>query len=260
MTSHTVISGIEVVIAIFAALTAVRLYRSGLHRRYPFLFAYLLFQVAYSIPPAAMDLRSRAYFWQWLITLPINWIFEILVVRELCGLVLEPYRGLCTLGRWSMYGSVALSSAISLATVLPRIPSSLPRRSRVLFYVFGGDRGIHLALAILLLLMMVLASRYPVPLNRNVVLNAAMFTLLFFANTLASLLRTIFDMRVAALLDVGLTGLGAVSLIIWFFALTPEGEKDRIELAHFRPENEARILQQLDHINRLVLRLPSYIH
>jgi hypothetical protein len=60
-------------------------------------------------------------------------------------------------------------------------------------------------------------------------------------------------------MDVGLTAAAAASLIVWFFALTPEGEKDRLELVHFRPEDEVRILQRLDQINRLVLRLPSYM-
>jgi hypothetical protein len=260
MTSHSVISGIEVVAGVFAALTAVRMRRSGLHRRYRFLFAYLLFQVPYSIPPATMSLGSRGYFWFWLISEPINWMFEILVVRELCGLVLERYRGLCSLGRWSMYGGVALSAAISLATLLPRIPSAVTRRSMLLSYYFGGDRGVNLALAIFLLLMMFLASRYPVPLNRNVVLNAVMFTVLFFGNTLASLLRTIFDLRVAVVMDVGLTASTALSLIVWFFAFTPGGETNRLELAHFRPEDEARILQRLDRINRLMLRLASHMY
>ena len=106
--------------------------------------------------------------------------------------------------------------------------------------------------------MMLLASRCPVPLNRNVVLNAVMFTALFFGNTLTSLLRSIFDLRVAVAMDVGLTASTAVSLIVWFFALTPGGEKDRLELAHFRPEDEVRILQRLDRINQLLLRLASH--
>jgi hypothetical protein len=63
MTSHTVISGIEVWAGVFAALTAVRMRRSGLYRRYPFLSAYLLFQAPYSITPAIMNPASRAYFW-----------------------------------------------------------------------------------------------------------------------------------------------------------------------------------------------------
>ena len=259
MTSGTLISGIEVVAGVFAALTAVRMRRSGLYRRYPFLFAYLLFQAPFSITPAIMNLASRAYFWYWEISTPIEWMIEILVVRELCGLVLERFRGLASLGRWSMYAGVALAAAISLATLLPRIPNAVTHRSRMLFYWFAGDRGIHLALAIFLLLMMLLASRYPVPLSRNVVLNAVMFTALFLGNTLGALLRTLFDFRVAVAMNIGLTASTGVSLIVWFFALTPKGEKKRIELAHFRPEDEARILHRLDQINRLVLQLPGHM-
>jgi hypothetical protein len=36
--------------------------------------------------------------------------------------------------------------------------------------------------------------------------------------------------------------LSAVSPIVWFFTLTLEAEKERIELVHYRPEDEERIL------------------
>jgi len=51
--------------------------------------------------------------------------------------------------------------------------------------------------------------------------------------------------------------LSAVSPIVWFFTLTLEAEKERIELVHYRPEDEVRILQRFDQMNRLVLRLPN---
>ena len=229
--------------------------RSELHRAYPFLFAYLVFLAPDSLGPLVMDLRSRAYFRFWLITEPINWAFEILVVRELCGLVLARYKGLCSLGRWTMYAGIAISGAISLASMLPRIPDALSHRSRLLFYWYGADRGINFALGIFLILMVLAASRYPVPVSRNVVLNASVFTAVFLSSTLASLLRTVFDFRVSSQTNVMLTAVNAASLAVWLFVLTPKGEEIRVELAHFHPEHETRILQRLDQINRLVLRL-----
>lgn len=255
MTALPLISALEVVSAVFAALTAARMYRSGLRRRYPYLFAYMVFLVPISIWPAVSNMESVVYFWFWVISEPIGWLFEILVVREFCGLALERYRGLRSVGRWGMYGGVALSAAISLASMLPRIPYTITHRSRLLFYLYGADRGIHLAMGIFLLLMMAMASRYPVPLSRNIVVNAAIFTGLFFSNTLSALLQIVFDRRAGHAADIWLTGAAAASLIVWFFLLTPKGEEVRMELAHFGSEDESRMLQRLDRINRFVLRL-----
>lgn len=249
------LSTFEATSAVFAALTAFRMYHSGLRRRYPVLFGYLVFFVPYSIWPALSNTASVAYFWFWVVTQPICWLFEFLVVGEFCGLALERYRGLFTLGRWAMYGGVVVAAAISVSSMLPRIPHSITERSRLLFYIYGADRGIHLAMGIFLILMMAMASRYPVPLNRNIVVNAAIFTGLFFSTTLTSLLRTVFDQRVGDAVNLWLTGTGAASLIVWFFILTPKGEELRVSLAHFRPDDEARVLQRLDVINRFVLRL-----
>jgi len=236
-------------------LTAIRMGGCGLHSRYRFLFGYLIFVVADSIWPLRLDIRSRSYYYFWLYSEPLNWIFQILVVRELCGLVLERYKGLCTVGRWGMYGGIAISAAISVASLLPHIGSGMTHRSRILFYMEGGDRGINLALAIFLLLMMLLVSRYPVPLSRNVVVNAVIYTILFFSNTLAALLHTIFDLKIAPAVDAALTGMGVVALLVWFFLLTPRGEEIRVELAHLRPEREEHILHYLDELNKLVLNL-----
>jgi hypothetical protein len=255
MDSRALIDFLEILSTICALLTAVRMFRSGLRRRYPCLFTYLVFLVPFSFCPAVMDRRSVAYFWFWVCTDPVEWLFEVLVVRELCGLVLERYQGLRSLGRWTIYGGIGLSIAISLASLMPRIPVAVTRRSRLLFYCYGGDRGIDLALGIFLLLMILLASRYPVPLKRNLVVNAALFTLRFFATTFVALLRIVFDRRVGPPLDAGLTALSAATLVAWCFILTPKGEKDQVELARYRHEDEIRILERLDQINQWVLRL-----
>lgn len=245
----------ELLSGLFAALTVARMRRWKLHLRYPFLFWYLVFMVPYSIWPAIMDRRSHAYFWLWVVSEPLNWIFEVLVVRELCGLALERFRGLCSLGRWAMYAGIAVSALVSVLSLIPKIPSALSQRSQLLYYWYAGDRGINLSLGVFLLLMALLASRYPVPLRRNIVLNATMFTVLFFGSTLVSVLRSVFDFRVDTVVNIVLTGMSAASLVIWFFYLTPAGEEDQMAFAHFRTADEARILQLLEQINRTVLRL-----
>ena len=254
MSPTTVFEALSVV---FAALASARMWISGLHVRYRYLFAYLVFLVPYSVWPILLDIHSKIYFRVWLATEPLNWIFEILVVRELCGLVLERYQGLCTLGRWAMYAGMALSAAISFATLLPRISTTMPQRSLLLFYVAGANRGVNLALAVFLLLMMTLGSRFPLPLSRNVVLSAVLFTLLFLSNTMAMLIHTLFDRSTSPLVDTGLMAVSAASLAILFLALSSDGEAVQVELAHLRPDLEARLLTTLEDLNAMVLRISA---
>ncbi|HEV2446794.1 MAG TPA: hypothetical protein VGS58_12765 [Candidatus Sulfopaludibacter sp.] len=257
MTISMLNRGFEGVTTLFAVFIVVRMRRGRLHGRYPFLFAYMLFLVPYTIIPMVMDLHSRAYFRFWLVSEPMNWTAEILLVRELCGLVLERYQGLCSLGRWAMYGGIAISAAISLASLMARVPAAALRRSPTLYYMLAADRGFHFAMGLFLLLMLLLASRYPVPLNRNILVNAALYTALFLCSTLAALLHSVFDVRVSQRVDAMLVGSAALSMLIWFFALTPAGEAVQVEMARLRPDHERRVLSHLEELNRLVLRLAA---
>lgn len=241
----------------FATLTTLQLFRRGLYRRYRYLFAYLVFLIPFTAYPVILNVRSATYFWCWLASEPVNLAFEVLVVAELCRLVLERFPGLSTIGRWGIYGGIALSVTISLVSLAPRIASSLSRRSTMILYITGFSRGINLGLTVFLLLMMVLVSRYPVRLSRNVVLNAAVFTILFFCNTLTALLRTIFDLRLSPVVDTVMAGISALGFLLWFFLLTPAGELVHLDPLLLGPEDERRALDSLHALNKFVLGLAS---
>jgi len=255
MTASTVINAGLLLTVLFAALAAARMRVSGLYTRYRLLFMYLIYLVPGGVWPLLLSPRSHAYFWFWIYTEPINWLFDILVVRELCGLVLERYRGLCSLGRWAMYGGMGLSAAISLASLLPRLSNTLTSRSQLLAVTVGMNRGVNFALALFLLLMLLLVSRYPMPISRNVILNAVLFTIVFFCNTLAMLLHTVFDLSTGMHVDAVLTSLNALTLLVWFLALTPRGELPQIETRQGKSEHEAHLLAHLERLNAMVLRL-----
>ena len=248
------LSMIQVVCTLASALIAVRLYRSGLFRRYPVLFSYMVFHVLCSVFPLVLKSNSRAYFWFWCIAFPLVWAFNILMVRELCRVVLERHQGLYTLGRWVMYGGVATSAILTFLSLLPRIHSTLPASSLVLWYALAADRGIGLGLTIFLLLMLFAVSRYPVRLSRNVLLNAFLFTAYYFAGTLATILRVVFDKPLSQTVNSAITIVNAVCLVVWFFCLTPAGELAHVEWIHFGADYERRVVDRLDALNRVLQR------
>lgn len=244
----------QVAIALAASLTALRLLRFGLYRRYPVLGCYLAFVALYSLSPVLLDGKSPTYFWIWIYAQPIQWLIEILLVRELCHIVLERHPGLVTLGRWMMYFGVATSAFLSCLSLLPHFTSTMSARSKLLGYWIAANRGISLSLVIFLLLMLLAVSRYPVRLSRNVVLNALLFTLCFMCDSLGAILKAVFDVSLSPWVTISLSGVESVCLVVWLVLLTPEGEKLHLDWVQFGPEYEARALSRLDAVNRVLLR------
>jgi hypothetical protein len=247
----------ELAILAGCALSAIRLLYTGLYRRYRALFAYLVFRFFYTgaLLFVFTNLLSAAYGWFWIITEPIIWLFYVLLVIELYSLILERHKGLQTLGRWVLYVGLSLSILISGLALLPELTGGRPQRSRLLPYYFAIERGVDFSLLLFLLLILLWLTRYPVPLNRNVVVHSIAYSILFLSNTAGLLGRVIFGFNLSRSVTTFLLGIGAVCIFIWFFFLTRKGEEVRISLPIFGPEHEERILSQLDALNKTLLKV-----
>lgn len=252
MPVSVVFAVLQIVSLLASVLTSFRLWKSGLVARYPVLTLYLVFMVPYMGGPLLLDLRSRAYYYFWVVSQPVAWILQILLVQELCGAVLAKHRGICTLGRWVMYGGMLVSVAISLLGLLPRIQSPMTARSRTLALLTAGNRSVNLALAIFLILMLFLVTRYPVRLSRNVMLNTVVFSVFFLSNTFGAIMHTLFDRQLGLTMDTALTALSTICSLAWLVWLTPAGEETG-EWLHFSPDYEKRVLGKLDLLNRALL-------
>ena len=79
------------IVAGFAVLT-VRLFTAGLHRRYRIFFCYLVFTTLHFGVASSLDQSSHAYLHIWVLTEPVEWLFSVLVVLEIYGLVLQDYK------------------------------------------------------------------------------------------------------------------------------------------------------------------------
>jgi len=243
---------LQMAIAAAGGLTAFRLLHTGLHRRYPVLFCYMMFIAIYDLTPILVDTTKTTYFWIWIWCQPIQWILDILVVHELCRVILEKHPGLVTLGRWGMYAGVVVAALLSYLSMLPHIHSTMPARSQLLAYWVAAGRSVTFALAIFLILMLFALSRYPVHLSRNVILNAVLFTLVFLSDSLQAILRTIFDRRMNPWVAAAATAVEVLWLVLWFWRLKPEGEHTQFSWIRFGPEYEKRVLHRLDTISRIV--------
>jgi hypothetical protein len=232
---------------------AGRLYRTGLYRRYRIFFVYVLFRVPMTACVLLLSIKSNAYFYFWIGTEPLTWLFYVWVVLELCQLTLERHQGLYTLGKWAIYCGMALSVTISVISVLPRLGPT--PQSHIMGYVMGADRGVTLTLAIFVVLMLFLLTQYPVPLNRNVVLHVTVFTAFFLSNTLSMLAHSVFGLNFYSTIDAGMAVVASICVVVWAFFLAPRGEDVRVQVPHFAPEHEERILYHLNALNATVLKV-----
>jgi len=255
MPSAALVLFFEWVSLLGSGLTAFKLFRSGLHRRYRIFFAYFVFRVPYLACMLSLDVKSDLYQQVWMVTEPLLWIFYILVVLELYGLILEKYKGLYSLGRWAMYLAMAVSITLSIVSLLPRITPELPQRSRRLGYIIAAERGIDFSLAVFILLILLFLSFYPVALSRNVKVHAVLYSIYFLSNTLVFLLRAVFGLKLGDTFNLFLMGASSGCVVAWLLLLNRKGEEVRASIPRFGPEHEQRILTQLDALNSTLLKI-----
>jgi len=236
------------------ALTAGKLYFSGLYKRYPVFFLYFLFRIPNAIWPFFLDVRSVPYFNVWTITTIIALIFYVLLVVELYRLVLANYRGLQTIGRWAMYASLIVSVAVSVLSLLPKM-ASMSARNRKLFVVLGPERAIETALALFIIVLLAFLSRYPIQLSRNVRLHAVVYAAFFLSNTLGTLMRLLFGIAIGDAANLVIAAVNTSTVLAWLLFLNPAGEEVRDSQPAMTREHEQRLLKQLETLNATMLRV-----
>ena len=254
MPSHALVLFFEWVSLLAAGLTALKLFRSELYRRYRFFFVYLVSLVPYDICLLVLDVHSGLYQEFWTVTTPLFWILYVLVVFELCGLILEKHKGIYTLGRWAMYLGIAVAVILSLLSLLPHITPATLQRSRIMGYILATERGVDFSLAIFILLILLFLSRYPVLLSRNVVVHSVVFSLFFLSNTLGLLLYSVFGLHINGEINLFLMGICSACMVGWLVLLNTKGEEVRLSTLQFGRGDEERILLELDSLNETLLR------
>jgi len=255
MTSVALSSFLQSLLLLGSALTALKLYTTGLYKKYPVFFFYFVFRIPNNLSPLVLDFRSNTYFFVYLATLPIMLLFYVLMVRELYRLVLEDYRGLQTAGRWAMYISLVCAVAISIATVIPKIRPSMPQRSKVMGYVMVSERGTQTALALFILVLLFLLSRYPIRLSRNVRVHAVIYSVFFLSGTITILARTVLGLKSMDTWNLVSSAINLACVSAWLILLSPVGEKVGERKIGAKGENERRLLLQLEGINAALLRI-----
>jgi hypothetical protein len=245
---------VNLLIAAGTALLSVRLYASGLSRKYRAFFSYLIFstlQVGYM---ACLDPTSRRYLDAYVVTEPISWFLYAVVVLELYSLVLADYQGLYTVGRWALIIAVTLALLASAASLLA--PSHDPWHvSRVLPYYYVAARALNLSLIVFLLTILFVLLQYPITLKRNIVVHLVVFLVYFLGNTVAYLVLSMVGWDAVKAVRYPLWAVTVGALGAWLALLDPAGEIRKVRLRPvWMPGKEEQLVSQLNSLNAALLR------
>ncbi len=233
----------------------VRLLCTRLWRKYLALTLFLFVECIHSvcIPILFLNFHSPGYKLFWEIFQPLSWVFSVWLILELYSLILEKHKGLATIGRWVQYVGFGLATLISVVVMMPQIREH--SHSSIVGYYLAIERGVDCGMLIFLLVILFWLTQYPVPLSRNVLVHSFVYTALFFTNSVGMFAQIFLGVQLRQSADTVLTAIFALCPLAWAILLTPKGEEIRMRLLHFSPEDEERVLQTLESLNRTLLRV-----
>lgn len=235
-----------------AAFAAARLLHFRLRRRYPTLFSYLIVSTALSALFSFLSVKSNAYYWAYIIAQPVSWCAAALAVREMFALIFKDYPGLQTAGRWSFYGALALSVAVSIV-LAQTFQATREPTAQQLSYTLQLDHAIGFTLTATIALLMLTLSRYPLHLDRNTYVASGFFSAMFLALGAVKLIDSISKHLYSDYADRAEVTFAAVCFAGWGLMLRP-AEKPAPAPAAVNKPREAELLQQLDSLNQILSR------
>jgi hypothetical protein len=258
MSSADISVGLSGMAAAGGGLAVIKLWRTGLYRRYRALASFLIFVCIAEFPQFFFfhNPHSALALTVWLVQQPLTWFFSVWILLELYSLILEKHQGLTTLGRWVQYAGFSVATLVSLLAMLPKLHGGTGHVgpfTEASYYAV--ERGVDCGMLVFLVVILVWISRYPVPLSRNLLAHTAIYSTIFLSNSVGFFSQVLFGYRTTTPVDLALTAIFAGCVLAWLVLLNPRGEEIRITLARFSPEQEERILQHLEALNKTMLKV-----
>jgi hypothetical protein len=235
-----------------AATFAVgRLIHLRLTHRFPALFAFLCFLALSTGLFALVSPSGAAYFWMYIAYLPLQNVLSIVAVRELFALVFDDYPGIQTIGRWAMYAGIVLSAVASAAIAGIFWRGGAGNRDSFLFYLEVVQRSVVFGLALVIITILFVLSRYPLHLNQNAYFSSLFFSLLFLSDAARLLIDSLAPRLYNLYVDWTECIVVAALLSVWTHLLRPERAAGPSRVTVSTP-GETHLLAQLESLNEFL--------
>jgi len=236
------------------AILLLKLSHQQLCGTYRFFSWYLGIHLARSVLLSTLPFNTNAYGWVWVLSAPVLWLLYVLVVLELYSLVLRNYRGIATLGRWTVMAALGISVVLSTASLVADV-SNRAERFPVFLFVNAIERGVITSLVIFVFLITGFLTWYPVPLSRNVIVHSIVYSTYFLSMTMGLLVRNVTGLEIHNTVNLILLAVSVSCLLVWILFLNRQGEQTTVVLRqHWRPEQEEQLVERLSAINATLLR------
>jgi hypothetical protein len=238
--------------AVAAAFVVARLLHFGLRSQFPRLFNYLLFSAVSFAAGGFLFPYKAAYYVLYNVSQPLNVVFAVFAVFEMIGLIFRNYPGIRTTGKWAINGAVAISLCAS-AVIAALYPAPEKYGSFASYYELMVERSAVFILAIIVVVLMIFLSRYPLRLGRNTMAASWFFGALFLAQAAAKLIDSISPHLNSPSTDFAEVAFSSICFLGWGLLLraadAPEPDRKPVD-----ESREAQLLQQLELMNGLLGR------
>jgi hypothetical protein len=246
---------LDLLIIACTAVLSVRLFTTGLYRRYRVFFFYLIFATSRFIVLDSLNQASNSYQYVWVLTEPLEWLFYVLVVLEIYALVLQDYRGLSTAGRLTLIAGIVVALLASAIILMAPSQSVLVQKSHLMRYYYVAERAVYFSLMAFLLSILGLLMRYPITLSRNIIVHSMVFSVYFLANTVIYLLLSVRGKGSIAAVTYAISIITLTAVGAWLVLMKQAGEHRKVRLRpQWMPGREEQLVSQLNHLNAALLR------
>jgi len=238
--------------SVAAGGAAGRLIYLRLEKQFPALLSYFVYIAILTFAYGVMDRHSKLYFWTYVAVGPLENVFSILVVRELLTVMFDDYPGIRTVGRWATYISIVFAVGASLALTKFFWHSGPHRAKWGIYYVEVSQRSIVFTLAVVILAILFVLSKYPLRLGKNTYVSVACFSALFLSEAVRLLLDSLAPHFYNHLVD-GVEAI-LISACLASCALLLQPQTAPATRVAFSTPQEEHLLQQLNSLNQLMSR------
>jgi hypothetical protein len=214
---------------------------------------YLGVLCVYNLLAGGLSPRSTTYFWYYVGMIPVESAAGIFAIRELIALIFANYPGIRTVGRWTLYAGIGLSAGTSLAfTRFVWYSGPHPRSKWGLFYIETAQRSIIFSLAIAIIAILFVLSKYPLNLGRNTYLSCGFFSAIFLIQAAELLVDSSKRLLFSELAETAAAISISACLFAWASLLRVQtASAPRIAVP---TADQDRLLHQLESLNSLMTR------
>ncbi len=251
MTPYSATILVEAAAALIAVARLLSLRLAGI---FPVLLSFLSAIAVTGVAASFFSLQSRTYFCIYTAQTPVYCILAILAVREVFAVVFRKYPGIRSAGRMAMYWCIGFAAMISLAFAVGH-PGRPETFTHFLVYIELVRRSTVLTVALFILFILYVLSRYPLELGRNILVSSALFSILFLGQATQLLIDSFSPRLYSEFVDLAADIFGAVCTLVWAALLRPEpAPAPAPVVVKYSSEQEEHLLHQLDSLNRLLTR------